>query len=111
MKFIADDLAADGIDELLKVFVAYSVSERPGLFTEALKDSPGRTYLITADAAAANPVASWLVSTSPGQFTVVGGPGERIDKTVTADVTVSGTPTDVLGWAWNREIPGAASRL
>jgi uncharacterized protein (TIGR03083 family) len=108
---VAGDLAADGIDELLRVFVAYFVSERPEHFSEALKDSPGHTYLITADATADSPGVSWLVSTAPGQFTVAGGPGGRVDETVTPDVTVGGTPTDVLRWAWNRETPGEPSRV
>ena len=106
-----DDLAVDGIDELLKVFVAYSVSEWADHFTEALKDSPARTYLITADATAASPSVSWLVRTAPGQFVVEGGPGEEATGAVTPDVTVSGTPTDVLRWAWNRETPGEPSRV
>jgi len=103
---VADDLAADGIDELLKVFVSYSVSNWARYFTEALGDSPGHTYLITADATVTSPRSSWLVSTSPGQFTVAGGPGERLSGTVTPDVTISGAPTDMLRWAWNRESPG-----
>jgi uncharacterized protein (TIGR03083 family) len=107
---VPDDLAVDGVDELLKVFVAYSVSEWANHFTEALKDSPGRTYLITADATE-GPGVSWLVSTSPGQFTVAGGAGGQLAGPVTPDVTVSGTPTDVLRWAWNREAPGEPSRV
>jgi uncharacterized protein (TIGR03083 family) len=108
---VADDLAADGIDELFKVFVGNGVSEWPDQFTEALKDSPGRSFLITAGAGAGNPDVSWLVSTSPGQFSVAGGPGMRISGPVTPDVTVSGAPADVLRWAWNRETPGEPSRV
>ena len=40
---IPDDLAIDGVDELLKVFVSYSVGEWGEYFTEALADSPGRS--------------------------------------------------------------------
>jgi uncharacterized protein (TIGR03083 family) len=106
---VADDLAADGIDELLKVIVRYGVSKWPDLFTEVLKDSPGRTCLITAGAAGAG--VSWLVSMAPGQFSVAGGPGDRVSGTETPDVTVSGAPADVLRWAWNRETPGEPSRV
>lgn len=106
---VADDLAADGIDELLKVFVSYGVSEWADHFAEVLKDSPGRTCLIAAEATAGSAGGSWLVRTSPGQFTVEGGPGERISGTVTPDVTVSGPPSAVLRWAWNRETPGEPS--
>ncbi len=42
------DLAVDGIDELLKVFVAYSVTEWASYFTGILATSPGRTYAVRA---------------------------------------------------------------
>jgi len=100
---IPDDLAIDGIDELLKVFVAFSVSAWSDYFTEALADSPGRTVAIEADGTV------WRVTISPGKFTVEGGPGETITATAPADVTVSGSPTAVLRWAWNRETPGEPS--
>lgn len=106
---VADDLAIDGIDELLKVFVSYSVSNWARYFTEALADSPGHSFLITADATTASPSVSWLVTMAPGRFSVEGGPGERISGTVTPDVTVSGAPAAVLRWAWNRETPGEPS--
>ena len=51
------------------------------------------------------------MKTAPGQLTVEGGPGEKIGDAATPDVTVSGTPTDVLRWAWNRETPGEPSRV
>jgi uncharacterized protein (TIGR03083 family) len=108
---VPDDLAVDGIDELLKVFVAYSVSEWADSFTEAQQDSPGRTCLITADATAASPAVSWLVRTSPGKFTVSDGTGKPGSDGITPDVTVSGAPADVLRWAWNRETPGEPSRV
>jgi len=111
VKFVPGDLAADGIDELLRVIASYRVSEQPDLFTEALKDSPGRACLITATATAASPGVSWLVSTSPGQLTVAGGPGEQVGDEAAPDVTVSGAPTDMLRWAWNRETPGQPSRV
>src|SRR5205085_7086477 len=46
------DLAVDGIDELLKIFVAYSVAEWASAFTDILGSSPGRTYSVRADDAA-----------------------------------------------------------
>jgi len=89
------DLAVDGIDELLKVFVAYGVAEWASYFTGILASSPGWTYLVQTDGAA------WRVRTGPGLFTVAdgtdGGP---------PDVTVSGPPAAVLRWAWNRESAG-----
>jgi uncharacterized protein (TIGR03083 family) len=90
------DLAVDGIDELLKVFVAYSVGAWADAFAGILAGSPGWTFLVRTDGAA------WRVRTSPGLFAVEDGAGA-------ADVTVSGPPTAVLRWVWNREGAGGPS--
>ncbi len=86
------DLAVDGIDELLKVFVAYSVAEWGSYFTDILDGSPGWTYTLRTDGAA------WRARTGPGLFAVEDGEGDGA-----ADVTVSGPPEDLLRWVWNRE--------
>jgi len=88
---VPDDLAVDGIDELLKIFVAFGVSDWGEYFEGILANSPGRTYTIRADGAA------WRVRTGPAQFAVDDGPGDAA-----ADVTVSGPPPAVLRWVWNR---------
>lgn len=106
---VPDDLAVDGIDELLKVFVAYAFSKWPEDFTEALKNSPGYAFLIRTDTAADAPGVSWLVRTAPGYLTVEGGPRESVAGSAEPDVRVSGTPADILRWVWNRETPGAVS--
>ncbi len=106
---VPDDLAVDGVDELLKVFVAYAFSNWPEDFTEALKDSPGHTFLIQADSAQDTPSVSWVVKTAPDRLTVDGGPGQTLSGSAQPDVTISGAPADILRWAWNRETPGAAS--
>jgi uncharacterized protein (TIGR03083 family) len=90
---VPDDLAVDGIDELLKVFVAFSVREWGRYFTDVLDASPGRTYTISTDGGA------WRVRTAPGTFEV----GDGADGA--PDVTISGPPTEVLRWVWNRESP------
>lgn len=87
---VADDLAVDGIDELLKVFVAFSVAEWGRYFADVLGDSPGRSYTLRADGAA------WRVRTGPALFEVEDGGGA-------ADTTISGSPTALLRWVWNRE--------
>ncbi len=92
------DLAVDGIDELLKVFLAYGVATWGSYFADILAGSPGRTYTVRTDGAA------WRVRTGPGRFTVEDGAGEDA-----ADVTVSGPPMAVLRWVWNREGPGEPS--
>jgi uncharacterized protein (TIGR03083 family) len=94
---VPDDLAVDGIDELLKVFVAYSVATWGDYFTGILAGSPGRTYTLRTDGAA------WLVRTGPGLVAVADGADDA------ADVTVSGPPTSVLRWVWNREGAGEPS--
>jgi hypothetical protein len=49
--------------------------------------------------------ALWRVRTSPGNFDVTSGPGLTAPDESTPDVTVSGTPTALLRWSWNRETP------
>ena len=94
------DLAVDGIDELLKVFVAYSVATWGSYFKDILDGSPGRTYTLRSDGAA------WRVRTGPGLFAVEDDPvGDA------GDVTVSGPPTAVLRWMWNRESAGEPSSV
>ncbi|MFD0055618.1 maleylpyruvate isomerase family mycothiol-dependent enzyme [Streptomyces sp. NPDC005047] len=88
---VPDDLAVDGIDELLKVFVSFAVAEWGEYFTEILDGSPGRTFLVRAGDAV------WRVRTGPGEFAVTDGAGDG-----TADVTLSGAPEAVLRRLWNR---------
>ena len=95
---VPDDLAVDGIDELLKVFVAFGVAEWGDYFTEALGSSPGRTYTVRTDGAA------WQMRTGPGRFDVTDGAGHGA-----AGVTVTGAPEAMLRGGWNRESPGQPS--
>jgi uncharacterized protein (TIGR03083 family) len=89
---VPTDLAIDGIDELLKVFVAYSVAEWGSYFTDILGSSPGWTYSVQTEG------ATWHIRTAPGQFSVSNG-----EPAQAPDVTVSGPPPAVLRWLWNRE--------
>jgi uncharacterized protein (TIGR03083 family) len=73
------DLAVDGIDELLTVFVAYSVAAWGEYFTGILAGSPGWTSLVRTEGAA------WRVRTGPGLVVVQDGAGGDA-----ADMTVSG---------------------
>lgn len=97
---IPDDLAIDGIDELLKIFVAYDAKKYPEDYAEALAKSPGRSYTINTAS------VEWLVGTSPGSFGVGGGPGMTVPSFSKVDTAITGTPTDLLRWAWNRTTPG-----
>ena len=88
---IPDDLAIDGIDELLRVFLAYSVAEWGDDFSDILDDSPGETVSLRADGAA------WAVWIGPGRLVVT-------DAVATEpDATVSGSPQHMLRWVWNRD--------
>ena len=102
---IPDDLAIDGIDELLKAFVAYDAKKYPDDYTEALANSSARSYNITTTD------VEWLVGTAPNSFTVGGGPGMTLATHTNTDTTITGTPTAVLRWAWSRETPGEPSAV
>ena len=102
---IPDDLAIDGIDELLKAFVAYDAKKYPDDYTEALANKPARSYNITTTD------VEWLVGTAPNSFTVGGGPGMTPATHTNTDTTITGTPTAVLRWAWSRETPGEPSAV
>ena len=108
---VPDDLAVDGIDELLRVFVAYAVDAWGDYFTEALAGSPGRALKIETAATADSPSVTWLIRTSPGHFSVEGGPAQELTDEPVPDVTITGAPADVLRWSWNRETPGEPSRV
>ena len=97
---IPDDLAQDGIDELLNLFVAYDVQKYPDEYADLLASGPPRTYRFTAAP------RHWTVRTAPGTLTVAeAAPGG------TADATISGPPPALLRWAWNRETPGELSAV
>lgn len=96
---VPDDLAIDGIDEVLKVFTEYDVAGWGSYFADVLGGSPGRTYTVRTAGAA------WRVHTGPGKFTVEDGAAAG------ADLTVSGPPAAVLRWLWNRETPGEPSEV
>ena len=98
------DLAVDGIDELLKIFVAYGVAEWSEYFAPVLDSSPGRTYAVRTDGAA------WRVRTGPGLFEVQDS-DEAPGVADVADVTVSGPPAALLRWVWNREDPAEPSEV
>jgi uncharacterized protein (TIGR03083 family) len=102
---IGDDLAIDGIDELLRVFVAYDVKKWGEDYAEVLDGSPGWSYAINTGG------VSWLVGSSPGRFSVGGGPGMTVPDVCRTDVTVSGTPAALLRWVWNREAADEASAV
>ncbi|WP_420035605.1 maleylpyruvate isomerase family mycothiol-dependent enzyme [Streptomyces sp. cg28] len=100
---VPEDLAVDGIDELLKVFTAYAVSEWPDYFTDTLADSPARTVDIHALGTKA---AAWRVTIAPARFTVEDGTGDA-----PTDLTLSAAPPALLRDLWNRRATDEPSRL
>ena len=102
---IPDDLAIDGIDELLRTIVAYDVEKWPEDYSEVLGASPERSYAIST------PGAEWRITTSPGRFSVQGGPGVMAAVDSEIDVTASGPSGALLRWAWNRASGDEASEV
>lgn len=90
---VPDDLALDGVDELLRVFLAFGVAEWGSYFTDILAGSPGRTFELRSGDRA------WLVTTGPGKAEVQ----DCTSGTADADVTVTGPPAALLRWVWGRE--------
>ncbi|GAA2592342.1 maleylpyruvate isomerase family mycothiol-dependent enzyme [Dactylosporangium fulvum] len=91
---IPDDLAADGIDEVLKLFVGYGSHAWREKFEADLTSAKGRTVAVELDGGPA-----WLVRTDPDGVTVTG----PSSTTSSADATASGYPATVLRWLWARE--------
>ena len=88
---IPDDLAADGIDEVLARFLAYGSTRRPGDFGAGLSEADGSTVLVAADDRA------WLVRMEPTGVVVA-----PADPGAPASARVGGDPHGVLLWLWRR---------
>jgi uncharacterized protein (TIGR03083 family) len=88
---VPDDLATDGIDEVLKLFVGYGSRAWTEHFEPVLAGAKGRTVSVRLDNGPA-----WLLRTDPTGVDVT-------DSTASADVTISGTPVAVLRWLWARD--------
>jgi uncharacterized protein (TIGR03083 family) len=87
---IPDDLALDGIDELLVAFVEYGTKGWPDEFTEILGSADGRAVRVEADGSA------WHVRPTPEGVHV------RVSDVDSAEAAVRGEPAAVLLWLWNR---------
>jgi uncharacterized protein (TIGR03083 family) len=91
-----DDLAVDGVDEVLHRFLAYGSAEWPGEYATVngghlAGDAGTDTILVTAGAAA------WTVRPTPHTVSVTDG-GDRD----TAVAVVSAPPDAMLRWLWGR---------
>ncbi|MEV0730398.1 maleylpyruvate isomerase family mycothiol-dependent enzyme [Polymorphospora sp. NPDC050346] len=87
---VPDDLAVDGIDEVLEVFLAYATRAWPEYFTELMVGNDGRGVIVAGGG------SRWLVRLDRDVVTV------RPAGTDEADARVSGDPAAVLRWLWRR---------
>lgn len=87
---IPDDLAVDGIDELLLAFLAYGSATWPEDFAGILPAGDGHAVHV------ATVGGSWLITPKPSGVSIA--PGEP----AAAAARVTGEPADVLLWLWNR---------
>jgi uncharacterized protein (TIGR03083 family) len=88
---IPDDLALDGIDEVLVRFLAFGTQGWPEEFGDLLSSSDGSGVLVSTGG------RGWLVRPAPGGVSVEpAAPGSE------GAATVSGDPQTVLLWLWRR---------
>jgi len=87
---IPEDLALDGVDEILVAFVGYGSRAWPDEYAPTLAEADGRTIRLETTG------ASWLVRPTPEAVEV------RPCDDEAADAVVRGEPVDLLLWLWNR---------
>jgi uncharacterized protein (TIGR03083 family) len=94
-KAVPDDLALDGVDEVLKRFLAFGSVAWPeefaGLKGRHLAGQDGQDTITVAAGQAA-----WTVRPSPREVAVEDGPGDN------PRMVIQGAPDPVLRWLWGR---------
>jgi uncharacterized protein (TIGR03083 family) len=90
---VPDDLAVDGIDEVLTVFLGYQSKTWCDDFGPDLAQADDRPVLISAGG------EGWLVRPAPGGVSIEAGIGSG---PVAADAAVRGEPDAMLRWLWGR---------
>jgi hypothetical protein len=93
---IPDDLAVDGVDEVLVTFLGYGSRRWPEEFGPALKETTGRTVRLSAAG------RSWLVTLTPDGVDVGLGATTPADRPEGAAAVVEGAPAALLRWLWAR---------
>jgi uncharacterized protein (TIGR03083 family) len=88
---IEDDLAVDGIDELLVLFLADATVQWHDEFAEMLAAADQRPVRLTTDG------GDWLVTATPERVSVA-----RTHDGASSGATVSGSPDGLLRFLWNR---------
>lgn len=93
---IDEEVALDGIDEFLCLFIGYYSRTYPEEFGSALREPDGRPLAISAGG------RRWTLATTEAGVQVAREEDAGTDEGESAAVTVSGTPGEVLLWLWAR---------
>ncbi|MEJ7726228.1 MAG: maleylpyruvate isomerase family mycothiol-dependent enzyme [Actinomycetes bacterium] len=88
---VATDLAVDGVDEVLQLFLGGDWSDQPDDGWRGVSPDAGAGRVVAVIAGE----HSWRVTQYPDRVDVVEGPGEAV-------ATVGGDPSDVMLWLWRR---------
>jgi len=87
---IPDDLAVDGIDEVLRLFLEYGSQTWREYLGDELTDWADRSVLISTDG------GRWRVTVRPAGAVLIS------DDARVASASVRGAPVPLLLWLWNR---------
>jgi hypothetical protein len=91
---IPDDLALDGVDEVLERFLAFGATEWHEDFA-SLPDAALAPVLVRSGG------RGWLIRATPDGVSVTGA-----DEGAAAAATIAGPPRDLLLWLWRRADTG-----
>jgi len=91
-----DEVALDGIDEFLCLFIGYFSRKYPEEYGSALRDPDPRPLAVTADG------STWTLTSSEAGVEVARSGRGGAAPTPPAAVTVSGSAAEVLLWLWAR---------
>jgi uncharacterized protein (TIGR03083 family) len=89
---IPDDIAVDGVDELLKLFLANGSARWRQYLGDLLKSPDERPVRVSATTG-----QSWVLRAKPGELEAADSSPEAY-----ADLIVSAPPAPLLLWLWNR---------
>jgi uncharacterized protein (TIGR03083 family) len=97
---IPDDIALDGVDELLAIFIGYASRAWREEFASYLTDKPTAIarVTVTSDGGMAR---EWLLRSTPTGIDVGPAGSEPV-----GELTVSGRPDPTVRWLWNRASAG-----
>ncbi|WP_432980854.1 maleylpyruvate isomerase family mycothiol-dependent enzyme [Dactylosporangium sp. CA-233914] len=100
---IPPDLARDGIDEVLRLFLSYGSHTWQEDFAPALSKATGYDIRIQAAGDPAVITDAWLIRTGSEGVSVTSASPNRTIADSQPDATVTGPPAEILRWLWARE--------